>query len=560
MEHSLFGGSVEYAALPDDAATSATATSASSDPATARRRSIATPILKRLGVTGSVLLACGGFGVYCTPRQTTVISTEQFADEFLAATPKSLQEDFPACPNASRAHGPFGLPQVYLLGGPDPLPRPKSWTARICTPLYEGPDCSNATTWEGVVTLCIDGVSIPGVKVKTRGHVSTMFPKHQFAMKLPKAVGLLGMKPSRSWTLAMSFADTSYQRNALAFDFYRRLGGWAAHTVFVTVNWKGIDYGLYYIGEKIERSPNRLNMAPVVPNHPEESGYLISSDWPKPGKACLQSANTSTDIIVMDPEEVTPKELVYLQNLIDKIDSIVVGPSREKLKDYVDFTSFARFFVVEELAEDVDGYAFSVFMTVERGRLIHAAPWDFDLAFGFICDDLWFTNAYTGKAPRADGSTSWNVENLRDSTTWIGKSGFPNEAFIYFGKNRRAFFMHLWQHPGFRRRFFEVWEEARSGPLADEALEELVYLRTAKIAAAAEHDMTLWAGDHCAFFACCSEKVAADFHLASRHLISHLLERAAWIDKHVRDPPRPAWQQPLTVPPASGPITALVQR
>ena len=33
---------------------------------------------------------------------------------------------------------------------------------------------------------------------------------------------------------------------------------------------------------------------------------------------------------------------------------------------------------------------------VRQGRLLHAAPWDFDLAFDFACMPRYFTNVFTG--------------------------------------------------------------------------------------------------------------------------------------------------------------------
>ena len=66
-----------------------------------------------------------------------------------------------------------------------------------------------------------------------------MFPKHQFSLKLPKRMPLLGMAPARRWVLATSFVDVSFQRNPTAFEVYRKLGGWAPDTVYVKVEWHG---------------------------------------------------------------------------------------------------------------------------------------------------------------------------------------------------------------------------------------------------------------------------------------------------------------------------------
>ena len=113
------------------------------------------------------------------------------------------------------------------------------WVPRVCTHLYEGPQCSNVTHWKGRVRLELDNHVIEDVQMHSRGHSSAMFPKHQFSLKLPKRMPLLGMPPARRWVLATSFVDVSFQRNPTAFEVYRKLGGWAPDTVYVKVEWHG---------------------------------------------------------------------------------------------------------------------------------------------------------------------------------------------------------------------------------------------------------------------------------------------------------------------------------
>ena len=152
--------------------------------------------------------------------------------------------------------------------------------------------------------------------------------------------------------------------------------------------------------------------------------------------------------------------------LLPRVQSSSYSPS-EHLKDLYQYGSqkvdpgqtvwgFIRYFILEELAKDVDGYAFSNYVTqrlkvespwkqflwrgtllwpeirgvfdvlgigndilatwywptllrspsrarpskvkIKNGVLLHAAPWDFDLAFNFACMPRYFTNALTGEA------------------------------------------------------------------------------------------------------------------------------------------------------------------
>jgi len=436
--------------------------------------------------------------------------------------------------------GQSDVPWLRISGG-NPFPPVVDWVARVCVPAYEGPHCSNTTSWKGTVTLQINGLTIENVKMHTRGHVSTMFPKHQFSLKLPKPVSLLGMAPARKWVLATSFIDTSFQRNPTAFDIYRRAGGWATETAFVNMRWNGMDYGLYYIGERIEKGIGRLDVPEAHPKRPEESGYLLTIDWAKPGDIAIQTPVTSSFFSMLYPKTLSREQESFLRELLDTVDKrAAISPGTpqalaQPLAEVIDFTSFARFFITEELAKDVDGYAFSVYVTVKDGRLFHAAPWDFDLAFNFACMPNYFRSAYTNQSgPSTLGVAGWNVENLRDNAFWIGKTGFPGGSVMVFGMNKRQIFLNMWQHKEFKEAFVAAWSNARQGPLSDEALTDIVRRRSAVIKRSADRDLKIWSTkDRCGFWDCCYPNDAYSFEESSQHLEEYLVRRATWIDNNV---------------------------
>merc|ERR1719198_966079 len=129
-------------------------------------------------------------------------------------------------------------------------------------------------------------------------------------------MSLLGLAPATEFTLAMSYIDTSFQRNPTAFEIYRSLGGWAPQTRFVTMAWEGVDFGLYYIGELIQPQPGRLQ----IPEAGLNSGYLLVADWPKAGYAQITSANTSTCFNMMYPVHPSQAQTTFVQSFIDELD------------------------------------------------------------------------------------------------------------------------------------------------------------------------------------------------------------------------------------------------
>ncbi|CAE6962505.1 unnamed protein product [Symbiodinium natans] len=434
---------------------------------------------------------------------------------------------------------------LRIFGGPEPPPRDLNWVPRVCTPLYEGPGCSNVTHWNGTVRLEIDNHIIPDVHMHSRGHSSAMFPKHQFSLKLPTQMPLLGMSPAKRWVLATSFVDVSFQRNPTAFEVYRKLGGWATDTVYVNVEWHGVDYGLYYIGERIECGGGRLDSCHTEPGKPQASDFLLTIDWAKAGKVALRSNVTSTFFSVLSPKKkgLPSSSKAFLQELVNSVDSLAASGAAG-LEDLLDFGSFVRYFLVEELAKDVDGYAFSKlgkgccvwlcrnYVMVRQGRLLHAAPWDFDLAFDFACMPRYFTNVFTQNVSL--GVTGWNVENSRADALWIGPSGIPGGSVQHFGINKRQLFLNLWLYPGFKAAFAHAWKAARGRMLGDANLIEMVRRRSSQISAAAKNDLHIWRRtNRCGFWRCCEPEDTHSFDRASEHLSQYLVSRARWIDANV---------------------------
>jgi hypothetical protein len=369
--------------------------------------------------------------------------------------------------------------------------------------------------------------------VYTRGHVSRVFSKSQFALEFPQPVGLLGLAPARNWVLAMSFVDSSFQRNAFAFELYRALGGWASRTSFVNLRLQGLDLGLYCITEPIDVGPGRLDFSGAAQND-----ILLSVDWPKPGKTTVTSPVTDTAFNFVSPPTPDAEMLHKVQQLVNRLD----GADPESGVDLVDWTSVARFFILEELARDLDGYAFSSFWRLHNGRLSHAAPWDFDLAWGFDCDNYYFRQPGDASRPginitSAPSTSGWMVDVIRDGAEWPGADGTPGKGFQDFHENKRAFFKNLWKHPQLRRAFVEMWTTQRGpgGILRAKSLAAMIDTRSDNIRKEAERDLAIWRdAERCGMFtSCCYAKDAKNFHRATMHLKEYVLTRATWIDNNV---------------------------
>ena len=89
-------------------------------------------------------------------------------------------------------------------------------------------------------------------------------------------------------------------------------------------------------------------------------------------------------------------------------------------------------------------------MKIAAGRLSHASPWDFDLAFNFDCYPGYFQDAATRET--RPYSRGWNVRNGRTFAEWIDDDGTPGRRVVQFDRNLRAFFLHP-EHAEFQAAF-----------------------------------------------------------------------------------------------------------
>ena len=388
----------------------------------------------------------------------------------------------------------------------------------------------------------------------------------------------------RRWVLWGPFIDTSFLRNPLSFHLYRSLGGWASYSEHLSLNMNGVELGLYVLTEKIDeqslgvRKATRHRMAGKKKFPYYEA--LIKYDWPvDDGKHFSFPLPNSNNTVVMQYPQVpgylagnpTKMEQAFVtesQKAMINIDNIVAHGTAEQLEEVLDIDSFVRFYLLEEVAKDLDGYGLSAFTRLQMGhtpdnypnatvytKLVHAAPWDFHLGYGFACMPMYFQNYLTGESDV--GVRGWNAENLRTNAMWTDEWGHPNGAINNFGRNLRQFYLNLWQQHSFRTRFRSAWLAARGYYNAatfkesgntNELMNHLVATTPMKwsivngwledqgeaIDARATHDLKLWANtSRAAFFSICHPENNRNFTNAFTNLQDWVHRRMNWMDGRV---------------------------
>lgn len=230
--------------------------------------------------------------------------------------------------------------------------------------------------------------------------------------------------------------DQTLMYHYLGYELFREMGNYASRTKFVEIEINGAYLGVYVFMEKLKRDDNRINLASLNPEDLDPSsitgGYILKIDKTTGGDLNINqplnyflnnwdddaryTENLSfrsnydingelIDFAAFDPpyhsnqfletyflyeypkaNEIAPEQKEYIQNYIHEFETALLsddfaGPDRT-YTDYIDMDSFVDFFLLNELARNIDGYRLSTFLTKNRGGKLNMGPvWDLNIGY-----------------------------------------------------------------------------------------------------------------------------------------------------------------------------------
>lgn len=254
------------------------------------------------------------------------------------------------------------------------------------------------------------------IGVEYRGATSQLlFPKKSLGFETRDQanedlnVPLLGYPEEEDWILYGPYSDKSLMRNVLIYDLSRAIGRYASRTRFVELEVNGVPLGVYVFMEKIKRDKNRVDLSKLNPdeNTGEDltGGYILKIDklagnnlgegynpqnsFPS---SYAPSGGVQGQVVHFlyeepDAEDISAQQRAYISNYVG---SFELALASEDFADpllgyeaYIDTDSFIDFFLLNELAHNVDAYRLSTFMHKDKnGKLAMGPIWDFNIAFG----------------------------------------------------------------------------------------------------------------------------------------------------------------------------------
>ncbi|GAB5536998.1 MAG: CotH kinase family protein [Rubricoccaceae bacterium] len=248
------------------------------------------------------------------------------------------------------------------------------------------------------------------IGIEVRGSTSQAFPKKQYGVETRDEAGdnlnvsLLGMPEENDWILYAPYSDKSLMRNVLAYELANRMGRYASRTRFCEVVLNGDYQGVYVLMESIKRDSERVDINNLkddeISGDDLTGGYLIRIDRRdgSPGEGWesafppAHASNASINYQYREPdaEDIVPEQVAYIQSFIEDFETTMDSETFDDpvtgYPSIVDLGSFVDFFLVNEIAKNVDGYRLSTYLHKDKDSndpLLHAGPvWDFNIAFG----------------------------------------------------------------------------------------------------------------------------------------------------------------------------------
>ena len=268
-------------------------------------------------------------------------------------------------------------------------------------------------------------------KIKGRGNSTWGMPKKPYRIKLDDKASLLGMKKHKDWVLLADYLDKSLLRNITAFETSRIAEmSWTPASVSVDLYLNGEYQGVYALTEKVEVGEERLDMQLVKSSDNSgealTGGYLLELDFHFDEPYKFRTDGERLPIMFKDPDDPTQEQFAYVKNYYNVAEKALYSSNFKDPEDgyrkYIDVESFINYYIVQELAKNVDGnMRGSCYMAIRRnGKIEMPLVWDFDIAFGNADHITW-----------EQGATSAEYDGwfIKTKAPWFDRF-FEDPAFV----------------------------------------------------------------------------------------------------------------------------------
>ena len=255
-------------------------------------------------------------------------------------------------------------------------------------PIISKEEYLNSSYWldpmgaEGIEPLGSEITPLP-MQIRGRGHSSWKGPKKPYKIKLGKKTALMGMSKNKHWALLKP------TENTVAGLYLGKIMNMAWTPSFrpVEVVLNGDYIGLYFLTETIRIDENRVNI--YEQQDGETNPDLIKGGW------LVEVDNYHDDCQITipecskwnltlryhSPENLSNTQLEWLTNEFKTINTAIYSKDKTSIEweKYIDVESMARFFILQEVMDNPDGFHGSFYLNKDLGdntKWVAGPIWD----------------------------------------------------------------------------------------------------------------------------------------------------------------------------------------
>ena len=227
--------------------------------------------------------------------------------------------------------------------------------------------------------------------IRTRGHSTRFMPKRPYRIRFDQNTSLFGMKEAKNYILLANYLDRSMVRNSLVAFMSQSFGDtlYALDYRFVDLVINQEYRGQYLLIERVEFQKNRLDIEPNLTL--DDAGFMVELDQQvfvqNQGNENLEWFKMNDKpYVIKEPNPLTTqgyqfRHTRYMNDYFHATRTALI--QKTNYAQYIDVENWIDYFLIQEIAKNVDVGWGSVYMVKPTGETLKHMPlWDFDLAFG----------------------------------------------------------------------------------------------------------------------------------------------------------------------------------
>lgn len=235
---------------------------------------------------------------------------------------------------------------------------------------------------EGVEALGSVTEPLP-LQIRGRGHSSWRAQKKPYKIKLDKKTAIMGMGKNKHWALLKP------SENIVAGMEMGRLMNfrWTPDFRPVEVVLNGDYIGLYFLTETIRIDDNRVNIYEQQDGETDpaliEGGWLVEVDNYRDDCQITVPENASWSLTIKyhSPEDLSGVQKQWLTDEFKAINAAIYSADKTSVEweKYIDVESMARYFILQEVMDNPDGFHGSFYLHKDLGddaKWVAGPVWD----------------------------------------------------------------------------------------------------------------------------------------------------------------------------------------